>query len=386
MKVAISSIGRFHMFDLARELTRLGDNVRLFTGYPRVKVDRDLRPITRTRPWWVLLGHARGLVPPAPTDTWWADESLEDFGPWLARTIAPDEIDVLDALAGTGWEAGRVLHRRGKPWICNRGSTHILAQKALLEDEYRRWSVGKPHFSNRGIERCLGEYEECDAVIVPSHVVRRSFVQQGVPGEKVHVCPYGVDVSMFSPRPKADERFRVLFVGAYSLRKGIGDLFDAVRPLVERRRCELWLVGSPTPDGRVVVQRNADIIVDKGRHPRSSLAWYYSQGSVLVLPSLEEGLALVLIQAMACGIPVIASTNTGAEDLIDDGVEGFIVPIRDAEAIRMRIEWMMDNPLRRQEMAAAALRRVRGFGGWEGYARACRRVYGKLLAEKCVAG
>jgi glycosyltransferase involved in cell wall biosynthesis len=322
----------------------------------------------------VLAGYARTLVPPPPTGTWWAQRSLDDFGPWLARTLDPDAVDVLDAIAGTGWEAGRVLRRHGKPWICNRGSTHILTQKELLEDEHRRWGAPAPDFS-RGIDRCLGEYEECDAVIVPSQFAKRSFVDHGMAPAKVHVCPYGVDLSMFSPRPKEDDRFRVLFVGAFSIRKGIGDLFDAVRPLVQRQRCELWMVGSRTPDGAPLLRRNADIAVDKGVQPRASLAWFYSQASVLVLPSVEDGFGLVLAQAMACGVPVIASTNTGGEDLLRDGVEGFIVPAREPGVLRERLQWMLDNPVRCREMAAAALERVKNLGGWASFARDSRDVY-----------
>src|SRR5437867_11962409 len=101
LRVAISSIGRFHMFDLARQLFRLGQDVSLYTGYPRTMVDVDLRPITRTRPYWVLGEYFRNILLPPPRTTWWADRALEDFGPWLARNIG--EADILDALAGTGW-------------------------------------------------------------------------------------------------------------------------------------------------------------------------------------------------------------------------------------------------------------------------------------------
>ena len=86
----------------------------------------------------------------------------------------------------------------------------------------------------------------------------------------------------------------------------------------------------------------------------------YSQGSVLVLPSIEEGLALVQAQAMACGLPVIATTNTGAENLFSDSVEGFIVPIRNPVAIRDKVEWMIGHPIERTDMGAAALQRVAG--------------------------
>ena len=85
------------------------------------------------------------------------------------------------------------------------------------------------------------------------------------------------------------------------------------------------------------------------------------------MPSIEEGLALVQGQAMACGLPVIATTNTGAEDLFTDGVEGFIVPIRDPEAIREKLLRLYHDPELREEMSRAALSRVQSMAGWDDY-------------------
>jgi glycosyltransferase involved in cell wall biosynthesis len=100
-----------------------------------------------------------------------------------------------------------------------------------------------------------------------------------------------------------------------------------------------------------------------GVKDRRELHRYYSQGSVFVMPSIEEGIALVQGQAMACGLPVIATTNTGAEDLFTDGIEGFIVAIRDPEAIREKLLLLYQSPDLREEMSQAALRRVRAMGG-----------------------
>jgi glycosyltransferase involved in cell wall biosynthesis len=106
-----------------------------------------------------------------------------------------------------------------------------------------------------------------------------------------------------------------------------------------------------------------------------------SSSHVMVLPSIEEGLALVLGQAMACGCPVIASTNTGAEDLFSDGVEGFIVPIRDPEVLRVRMQQLADDlPLQRR-MSEAALRRVRNLGGWQQYGDRWVSLLERMLAE-----
>jgi glycosyltransferase involved in cell wall biosynthesis len=93
---------------------------------------------------------------------------------------------------------------------------------------------------------------------------------------------------------------------------------------------------------------------------------------------VEEGLALVQAQAMACGVTVIATTNTGAEDLFTDGVEGFIVPIRSPEAIREKLQWMMDNSELHDQMARAALERVESLGGWDRYGECVESVYKEM--------
>ena len=93
----------------------------------------------------------------------------------------------------------------------------------------------------------------------------------------------------------------------------------------------------------------------------------YSTANVFVLPSLEEGLAYVQGEALACGCPIIGSTNSGAEDLITHGKEGFIVPIRSSEAILQNLQLLMDDPSQRQSMSDAALQRVKHLGGWDTY-------------------
>ena len=95
----------------------------------------------------------------------------------------------------------------------------------------------------------------------------------------------------------------------------------------------------------------------------------------MVLASVEEGLAYVQGQAMACGCPVIASTNTGGEDLFSDGTEGFIVPIRDPESIRCRLEQLASDPDLQRRMAQASMRRTAEIGGWD--------TYGSQFMEVC---
>jgi glycosyltransferase involved in cell wall biosynthesis len=109
--------------------------------------------------------------------------------------------------------------------------------------------------------------------------------------------------------------------------------------------------------------------------PRAELRKYYNQASVFVIASIEEGLALVMAQAMACGLPIIATDNTGAADLFDDGVEGFIVPIKSAQAIREKIELLRGDREQLERMSSAALNRVQLMRGWDSYGDAIERIY-----------
>jgi len=381
MNVSVFTIGRFHHFDLGRQLLRLRHRLSLFTSNPRRRVDRELLPFTKTHP-LLRIPYAVGGRLGFASHLYWLDEALlKDLANWLERSLDVEWTDVFHGLDGTGPKAGRRVREGGKLWICDRGSSHILTQRDLLVKEHDDWHVAPPRFSAHRLERCVAEYEESHAITVPSQFAARSFVQRGIPPERVFVCPYGVDLSEFKPGVKRDDVFRVVHVGQINVRKGIGHLLRALEPLVKKRKCELWLVGEIDAAVRGLLDNYSGTFEYKGVYSRLELWQLYSQASVLVLASVEEGLALVQAQAMACGVPVIATTNTGAEDLFTDGVEGFILPIRSPEAIREKIEWMIDNRELRNEMAAASLARVKTLGGWDRYGERVVDVF-KTLAMR----
>lgn len=385
MRISVLTIGRFHHFNLARQMQRLGHGVRLFTSNPRSYVDRDLWPLAKTRPMYRIpfaVGGRLGFS----AQLYWLDELLlKDLAAWTERSLDVGWTDVFHALDGTGPRAGRRARENGKAWICDRACTHILTQREILLEEYKHWGIAPPQFSADRLERCVQEYEESHAVTVPAQFSKRSFIAHGIAPERVFVCPYGVDLSEFRPAVKRDDVFRVIYVGQITVRKGIGYLLQAIEPLAKQHRVELWMVGQIDPCMRPLLDQYKNLFEYKGISPRKDLWQLYSQASVLVLGSVEEGLAYVLAQAMACGVPVIATTNTGGEDLFTDGVEGFIVPIRDPQAIREKLEWMIDNPEMRGNMAAAALERVKSLGGWDRYGDCVEAVYKEVAARHGIA-
>ncbi len=291
--------------------------------------------------------------------------TVKSFDRWMASRLEP--CDVFHCLSSFGLRSHRIAKERyGALTVCDRGSSHIGFHDEILAEEYLRWGIPYQPVDRALLDRELQEYNECDLIFVPSTFVYRSFVQKGVPEAKLRKISYGVDLRMFRPMPKSDDVFRVIYVGALSLRKGIPYLLEALCAL-PLPKFELWLIGAVQPEIKPFLAKYEGKFKCFGEIPRAELHRYYSQASVFVIASIEEGLALVQAQAMACGIPVIATHNTGAEDLFTDGVEGFIVPIRDTDAIRDRLLHLYHHPDQLLEMAKAALHRVQLLGGWDTY-------------------
>jgi glycosyltransferase involved in cell wall biosynthesis len=262
------------------------------------------------------------------------------------------------------------LQERGGIYICDRGSTHQLYQQQLVDDELRRWGLDPPISGARDAlcRREVTIYETADAITVPSNFAARSFIESGISRGKVHVIPYGVRLENFHPVAEPlPNTFEVLFVGHVGLRKGMPYLLQAFAGLRHPRK-RLRVVGAVQPEFLPVLahlpQRQVEFL---GPQTQTEVVRYMSSSHVMVLPSIEEGLALVQGQAMACGCPVLATTNTGSEDLFTNGVEGFIVPIRDPDALRKKLQQLADDPVLQRGMSEAALLRVQRFGGWRHY-------------------
>lgn len=381
LKVCIGSAGRFHTFDLARQMESQRRLCRLYTAYPRWKVDGLPKEKVSTFPW--LKAPAAGLAHFGYANTSRQMEWLihETFDRWMARRL--EACDVFHCLSSFGRRTHRAAKQRyGALTVCDRGSSHIAYQDEILAEEYALWGVPYQPIDRRMVEWELEEYEECNLITVPSTFAYRSFIQKGTPQSKLRKIPYGVDLRCFRPVRKEDGIFRVIYVGALSLRKGIPYLLKAIDPLRHLTNFEVWLIGPVLPEVRPLLAKHEGSFRYLGVIPRVQLFRYYSQGTVLVLASIEEGLALVQAQAMACGLPVIATTNTGAEDLFTDGVEGFIVPIRNPDAIREKILFLYEHPAVRDEMAQTALARVQSFGGWERYGEQMLRVYTEAISPR----
>jgi glycosyltransferase involved in cell wall biosynthesis len=281
--------------------------------------------------------------------------------------------DIVVASYGTGRYAFEVMHRSGGrsvlsyPIAHNGFQARLYAEEAQLAPEF---AAALPRIDQLPAEYCERLDVECelaDRILVGSGFVRDSFVAMGFDAGKFVVTPYGVDTERFTPRPtrRRDSIFRVLFVGQIGQRKGASYLFQGYQ-LFRRPDSELQVVGSYA-SGREVYARYADLYRHTANVPHRQLPALFHEADVFVFPSLIEGMPLVVLEAMACGVPVI-TTRHGPGDILRDGIDGFFVPIRDAQAIAARLGQLYDDPDLRTQMGHNARQQALRHT-WGNYAR-----------------
>ena len=382
MKVCVSVKGRFHAFQLAHALQQKGYLQKLITTYPyshakRYGLDRKLvtslfsheifnQGWNRFAPKWLK----KNIDPSALLCT------LYDHN---ASLLIPKDADLVVAWSSSALHTLKKAKKMGLKTVLERGSTHIQFAKEILEEEYARMGLtGFSVVSAKIVARELAEYELADYIAVPSNFVVNTFVAKGVDPKRLIQTPYGVDLAHFYPHPKKDDVFRIIFCGARSVRKGIYYLLKAFTEL-NLPNAELWLIGNTTADGAQILQQfKHEKIFLKGPFPEFSLAEYYSQGSVFCLPSIEEGMAMVVPQAMSCGLPIICTHNTGGGEVVRDQQDGFLISARDIEQLKEKILFCYQNPALLKKMGQSALERVRSGFSWNNYGEKIISAYERL--------
>jgi glycosyltransferase involved in cell wall biosynthesis len=271
--------------------------------------------------------------------------------------------------------------RRGAVWVCDAPTPHTEELERVVEEESTAWGVPYASKPWRMIEEEVATYGAADHITVASRYAKQTYVERGIPPNRITVIPYGIDVGHFAPRPRREQcGFQVLFAGTMSPLKGVQYLAAAMR-LAAIPDSKLVLVGAVLPETQRLLDGAPNVEI-RGHVERSVLPDYFSDADVMVLPSLSDGFGLVIGQALACGCPVIATETTGGSDMLTDGVNGFVVPARSAEAIAEKLTWLYEHPLERQEMRARALESVRHLGGWDTYGDALVALFTRLRRER----
>lgn len=314
-----------------------------------------------------------GLASLVRHETGWlsVDAVYRDFDRWVARRMERRRqgggvYAYEDAAEAMFTAAGRLGWRR----IYDLPIAYWETSHRLLAEEAQRWpawefTLESTRNSAAKCERKTRELALADVVVCPSAFVAESLPAEVRAAKRVIVAPFGSPPAGPPPRTrKTDAPLRVLFAGSLTQRKGLADLFAAMR-LLTRSDVELVVLGSPVAEPAFYRRDYAAFTYERPR-PHGEVLALMRTCDVFCLPSIVEGRALVVQEAMSQGLPAIITRNTGADDAVVDGVSGFVVPIREPQALAEKIGWFADHRDAIPAMGAAAQTAAARLG-WAGY-------------------
>lgn len=297
----------------------------------------------------------------------------------LSRTHGLRAVYAYEDAALTTFEAAQRLGLRRLyelPIGYWKSARQIFAEEADLQPQWASTITGLRDSAAK-LARKQAELDLADTVIVASQFVRHTLESQQACGVPIHVLPYGAPPPTNHPlRGPGSGPLRVLFVGSLGQRKGLSYLLDAVAQLGDS--VTLTLIGRPTSTTCLPLNDALERHTTISSLPHGAILEQMRQHDVLVFPSLFEGFGLVLTEAISQGLPVIATPHTAAPDLIRDGVEGFIVPIRNSAAIAQRLSELASDRDQLEAMRGACLRRA-GEISWSTYQSSLLEAVAPLL-------
>ncbi len=385
MKISIIVGGKFHAFDLAKELNKQKYLNSIVTSYPKFLVNK--YTIENDKINTIILKEvALKIINRFPILKKKIDSDYllsNYFSKKAANLINYLNIDLI-----IGWSSfSREAFLKAKDYKCikilERGSTHIQFQKEILKKEYLELNLEPIIPSENTIRKELEEYNLADYISVPSEFVKKTFIMYGIDEKKIIKVPYGVNLNEFNldrPRQNEKKKFRIISVGTVSIRKGSHYLIKAFTEL-NLKNAELIFVGSIEHDFKKLLKNfiNLKNVKFIKKQKQEDLKNYYNEADIFVQCSLEEGLAVVQAQAMACGLPVICTENTGGSEIIDDGVNGFVIPIRNINILKDKILIFYSNEDKLKKMSFLAHQKAQKDLSWENYGKKISNIYLNLL-------
>lgn len=299
----------------------------------------------------ILQKAAAKTCPPSVAST--ASHRADAIFDWYAgRMLSAERPDVVVAYENSALRTFQRAKRLGVKTVLDAASVHHHWQDRFFEPA--QWKIGH-RLTNA---RKDAEIALADHILTVSEFARESYLDAGVPPERIHAIAVGVETSQFKPasdkRPLESGRegdFRFVYVGNAGRLKGLNVLCDAVRRLRQNgQRLALTLIG--VSDAAAI--DSIDGINRIGWISHDHLARELPQHDVLVLPSYFDSFGMVVAEAMACGLPVIVTENVGAKEMVTQQVNGQIVAAGDAEALASAMRWFLDNRGKLPEMSRAA--------------------------------
>ncbi|MCE9608899.1 MAG: glycosyltransferase family 4 protein [Chthoniobacter sp.] len=253
--------------------------------------------------------------------------------------------------------------------ILESGSTHFTWARDALAAEYARHGTRwETPLMRKVAPRMLAEYEIADFICVPNTFVARTYEEHGIPRSKLAINAYGMDFDFWSGasgKMTPERRFTVIFAGQFMLRKGVAYLMEAWQRL-GLRDAELWIAGAILDDARSYLSDLPENVKLLGCLSPIELRDIYRSCDVFILPSLEEGMARAALEAMAAGLPLIVTPETGVDDVVRHGEDGWVIPSKSTDAIIAALIEAAEDRTATERRGQSARERARPYT-WKAY-------------------
>jgi len=278
--------------------------------------------------------------------------------------------DVVIGFDTSSWILAERCKKLGKKFILDVSIGHPNSKEILYKKLAALYPQWVEHLTSKNkflIDLERNEMELADKIVVPSEFVRETYIENGISENKITINPFGTNVSFFKPASKQIKRqgVRYLFFGSLTARKGLPFLLETWEDFYKNfpnTSLTIAGVGSLPINYRlpVGVQQIGKVVPDQ----RQEL---YSRADVFVFPSFFEGLALVQIEAAACGLPIIGTKNSGATEIITEGKEGFIIQQGNKDQLYNALKYFSQNPDAIELMGRRACNKVNEYFSWNAY-------------------
>jgi starch synthase len=349
LKYILSASAKFLLFETGRILHQRNQLEKIICGYPWFKLKNENIPkdLVIASGLYNILRYPLWSLPIAkPYQDLLGILNKKNIDKLVCNFLDQNNnADVLLGLAGVSLNSAKKILDNDKIFVCERTSSHISFQNNLMADEYKDFGQKKDHIVHSWfIENELKEYEMADIILAPSNFVKNSFDKKNI--NKVKIIELGANIDNFFPIPgvtKSEKYFDILFIGQKSLRKGLHYLIEAFQNFKHPYK-RLHIVGSDTDDKKFFIKKlKHENIKVYGHVPQLQLNDIINKCHVFVLPSIEDGFGIVVLQAAAAGCPAIVSENTGALDFVTKNNAGIVVPIKNSMAIKNSLESLADD-------------------------------------------
>ena len=267
------------------------------------------------------------------------------FNNWLLKQNFK-EFNIVQSIAWGSKIPFDIAEKNGALKILDAPNSHPFLYYSLEKKEINVWGGNsKPSVPKKIIDQVAVDIDRADLILCPSNWVKDSMVDNGVPESKCFINPFGVDTHIFNERVSIPKNPTFICTGSICLRKGHQYLFEAFKKVKEKYpTSKLICFGEVLSDFKHLWKKYKNIVSHYDFVPHSKLSQIYQNSTAFILPSIEEGFARSIIEAMASGLPILTTYESGATTLVKDGDEGIIFPSRNVDKIFESIILMIENP------------------------------------------